>query len=122
MKKLILVLVMMLVFAMCWSTDPPTEPLMTDIEMENIMKTSSNWSSFKVELNKYVIDEGIQAWDFHDQVTAFLQDDVGPQTISEAFNWWSTDGWYEENQIEWVWPWGLWYIKFTEKYNGAQWA
>lgn len=118
MKKSLITLI--LIMALCMITSIAFA--MTDTEIKNIMRTSDNWSSFETKLNQYITAEGIEAWDFHDQVTAYLQDDVGPQTETEAFNWWSTDGWYQENQIDWVWPWGLWYIKYTEKYNGAQWA
>lgn len=118
MKKYVLIIAILLLFVAVSGSDPP----MTDSEMKDIMKTSDNWRSFNAELNSYITAEGIGAWDFHDQVNAFLQEDVGPQSETEAFDWWSTDGWYQESQIDWVWPWGLWYIKYTEKWNGAQWA
>jgi len=118
MKKSIIALIMIMAILLITNV----VYAMTDNEMQAIMKTSDNWDSFEIELNQYIDNEGIESWDFHDQVNAFLQDDVGPQSETEAFDWWSTDGWYQETQIEWIYPWRLWYMKYKEKYYNAQWA
>ena len=118
--KLKFTIMIMLIMAMLMITSIAFA--MTDTQMEDIMKTSKNWSDFDKDLQDYITDEGIAAWDFHAQVTAFLQDDVGYQDATTAETWWSTNGWYTENNVDWVWPWSLWYLKYTEKYNGAQWA
>ena len=118
MKKLFLGMVMMLLFAALISTPPP----MTDAEMQAIIEQSDNWDDFEDELDEYVESHDLQNLPFHEQVTEFLQDDVGPQSEAEVKTWWADEGWYPENQIEWIWPWSLWYLKYREKWNGAQWV
>ena len=96
---------------------------MTDMEMQNIMMASEKWEAFEPGFNSYVENQGIQNWDFHDQVTAYLQDDIGIMSEAEAWEWWFDDhDFYTETSVEWVYPWGLWYMKFKEWYNGTQWT